>query len=140
MYDQLEDASDAEVARTFTRLGATDAGWLARYIRDAIIKEREHAGYEIERELMVRTSQRHAACVVLTHDTKHACPPREVRDFRILLVRDADAHRRPAHRKAQITVWGALGLAESAEGQGGGFREDQRFRVSTSHASLALAC
>src|SRR5262245_49031531 len=58
------------------------------------------------------------------------CPPREVRNFRVLVVKDACTVRRPSYRRAQITVWDVLGLLLSEGSDGGNFQEDQRFKVT----------
>jgi breast cancer 2 susceptibility protein len=60
---------------------------------------------------------------------QNICPQREVRNFRVLIVKDVRTHRRPAHRKAQMTVWDVLGL-NLDEGKTENFQEGQRFRVS----------
>ncbi|KAJ7492322.1 hypothetical protein FB451DRAFT_1217887 [Mycena latifolia] len=101
LYDELEDPAGAAAA--LSRVSANTAGWLARFIGDSAEKERERAGDEIEQEL------------------KRVCPPREVRNFRVLVVQDACTRRRGAHRSAQITVWDALGA---------GFEVGQRYGVS----------
>ncbi|KAJ7103228.1 hypothetical protein B0H15DRAFT_811512 [Mycena belliarum] len=101
LYDELEDPVGA--AAVLRRISANSAGWLARFIVDRVEKERERAGDEIEQEL------------------KRLCPPREVRNFRVLVVQDACTRRRGAHRSAQVTVWDALGT---------GFEVGQRYGVS----------
>ena len=57
-----------------------------------------------------------------------ACPPREVRSFRVLLMRDACATRRPARRVVELTVWDVLTLSFD-EAPAGQFKEGQRFQV-----------
>ena len=56
------------------------------------------------------------------------CPPREVRSFRVLLMRDVRTARKPANRAVELTVWDVLSLSfdEAAVGQ---FKEGQRFQV-----------
>ncbi|KAJ7040305.1 hypothetical protein C8F04DRAFT_1312619 [Mycena alexandri] len=90
LYDELEDS--AEAAGVMSRVSANTAGWLARFIGDRLEKERERVAEEIDQEL------------------KRACPPREVRNFRVLVVQDACTRRRGANRSAQLTVWDAVGL------------------------------
>jgi hypothetical protein len=61
-------------------------------------------------------------------------PPREVRSFRVLLMRDS----RPAHRAVELTVWDVLSHRWT-ERPGGQFKEGQRFQVRLIlHASLIL--
>ena len=54
LYSELEDAS--EVGPILSRLSASEAGWLARHIREQVVKDRERIGEEIESELRVRLS------------------------------------------------------------------------------------
>ncbi|KII94288.1 hypothetical protein PLICRDRAFT_99668, partial [Plicaturopsis crispa FD-325 SS-3] len=110
LYDDLESAS--EVGAIFARLNHNEAGWLARFIRESIAKVRETAGEEI------------------AHELKSICPAREVRNFRVLVVEDANTHKRPALRKAQLTVWDALSLSHSEGSRAGAFDPGQRFLVS----------
>lgn len=42
---------------------------------------------------------------------QRVCPPREVRNFRVLVVQDACTRRRGANRSAQLTVWDVIGLS-----------------------------
>jgi breast cancer 2 susceptibility protein len=59
------------------------------------------------------------------------CPPREVRNFRVMMVEDARAPEKTVQSQAQLTVWDVLSLS-FAEGQKPGtFKEGQRFVVST---------
>lgn len=58
------------------------------------------------------------------------CPPRDVRNFRMLTVRDACTRRRPANREAQVTVWDVLNLSLSEGGTAGSFEVGHRFLVS----------
>jgi len=110
LYDKLEEPS--EVGPLLARLSCEEAGWLARFIHDRIDKDREKAGEEIEQEL------------------KSICPPREVRNFRVLVVEDVCTQRRPSHRNAQLTVWDVLSLTLSEGGKAGAFEQGQRFRVT----------
>jgi breast cancer 2 susceptibility protein len=107
----------------------TECGWLARFVRDKIQKDRERAGEEIEQELTVILSVVMVLPRRLTSGLQNICPEREVRNFRILIVKDVRTHRRPAHRKAQMTVWDVLGLS-LGEGDTENFQAGQRFRVS----------
>ncbi|KAF8215873.1 hypothetical protein K438DRAFT_1659158 [Mycena galopus ATCC 62051] len=95
LYDELEDPTGA--AGVISRVSGSTAGWLARFIANRMEKERERAGEEIDQEL------------------KRVCPPREVRNFRVLIVQDACTRRRAANRSAQLTVWDVVGLGDSLE-------------------------
>ncbi|KAJ7651639.1 hypothetical protein DFH06DRAFT_1094705 [Mycena polygramma] len=95
LYDELDDPAGA--AAVLSRVSGNRAGWLGRFIVDRMEKERERAGEEIEQEL------------------KRVCPPREVRNFRVLIVQDACTRRRGANRSAQLTVWDVVGRAEGLD-------------------------
>ena len=58
------------------------------------------------------------------------CPPRDVRSFRILIVKDARTDRRPANRTAQLTVWDVLNLSLSEGSAAGTFELGKRYLVS----------
>ncbi|KAF8899070.1 hypothetical protein BD779DRAFT_1431059 [Infundibulicybe gibba] len=109
LYDDLEEPSHA--SRLLGRLSQDDAGWLAKHIRNTIDKERDSAADGME---------------LLLND---ACPPRDVRSFRILVVQDARTCRRPSHRTAQLTVWDVLNLSLSEGTTPGTFTVGQRFLV-----------
>jgi hypothetical protein len=51
LYEDLEEATEA--TSVLQRLSHSEAGWLARYIRDQISRDREKAGDEFEKELVV---------------------------------------------------------------------------------------
>ncbi|KAH9058304.1 hypothetical protein EDB87DRAFT_1685476 [Lactarius vividus] len=109
MFDECEDSSDINLV--LRRVSKAEAGWLARFTRDHVEKECETLELELERELQA------------------ACPPREVRSFRVLLMRDACVMRRPARRVVELTCWDVLSL--SFDGAAAGhFKEDQRFQIT----------
>ncbi|KAF9502328.1 hypothetical protein BDN71DRAFT_1378343 [Pleurotus eryngii] len=110
LYDALEDPAAASA--TLSTVRASDAGWFARVIRERIGKEREAATDEMEREL------------------DSICPPRNVRNFRVLEVQDTCTRRRPANRTAQLTAWDVLKLTFSEGGEAGSFQVGQRFQVA----------
>lgn len=110
LYDELEDASKA--GKVIASLTAIEAGWLAKYIRERLMRDREAIDDEIEQEL------------------QKTFPPREVRNFRVLIVRDAYSNRRPSHRQAQLTVWDALSLSHSEGSKAGSFEAGQKFMVT----------
>ena len=56
-------------------------------------------------------------------------PPRDVKDFRVVVARDARTDRKPANRTAQITVWNVMGLVFEEGGDGGDFKAGQTFLV-----------
>ncbi|THH18249.1 hypothetical protein EW146_g2694 [Bondarzewia mesenterica] len=91
-----------------------DAYYLAKFTRERIEKERETMVEDIERDL------------------KHVCPPRDVRGFRVLFMKDACASRKPAHLIAEVTVWDVLDLQFDEGRKPGHFTEGERFFVSLS--------
>ncbi|KAH9964099.1 hypothetical protein BC827DRAFT_49058 [Russula dissimulans] len=109
MFDECEYASDP--SSVLRRANRAEAGWLARFARGRAEEEHEAMEKGFERELQA------------------ACPPREVRSFRVLLMRDACATRRPARRMVELTVWDVLqlGLDGTPEGH---FKEGQSFQVT----------
>ena len=128
IYDELEDQADA--SRVIGELGAVEAGWLARHIRERLEKERASAQEELEHEVKVSFLLLGPSLVCADiNPLKHLCPPREVRNFRVIIVEDACTRRRPANRKAQLTVWDVLNLPFSEGADAGTFEIGQRFLV-----------
>lgn len=62
--------------------------------------------------------------------SKDKCPPREVRDFRVIVARDARTQKKPGNRYAQITVWNVLNLVFNEGEKSGALKEGQKFFVS----------
>ena len=54
MFDECECSS--EIGSVLRRASKAEAGWLARFTRDRVEKERETLELELERELQVRYS------------------------------------------------------------------------------------
>jgi hypothetical protein len=73
----------------------------------------------------------------LTISVQSICPPREVRDFRVIVARDARTEKKPGNRTAQITVWNVLNLVFDEGGKAGAFAEGQKFLVSPPSLSLS---
>ncbi|KAF9644663.1 hypothetical protein BDM02DRAFT_3190371 [Thelephora ganbajun] len=118
-YEQLEGFSHSQSihsqSKAFNVLSgvtAKYAGWLSRIIRENIAKDKEKAKDEIESELNA------------------LCPLRNVKDFRVVIARDARTDRKPANRTAQITVWNVMSLAFEEGGDRGDFKVGQTFLVS----------
>ncbi|KAI0323005.1 hypothetical protein OF83DRAFT_1048027 [Amylostereum chailletii] len=110
MFDRLVDGED-DINRLASRLSPMNAGWLADFITNRVLKEQEQADEEIEQDL------------------KKICPPRNVRSFRVLFMTDANTSRRPGTRTAEITVWDVLTLSFD-DGKPGYFKEGQRFLIT----------
>ncbi|KAI6136380.1 hypothetical protein F5141DRAFT_24654 [Pisolithus sp. B1] len=110
LYDALKE-DPAMAKKILSSTSPQDAGWLVRHIQDKNVQEREEAEREIEREL------------------EALCPAREVKDFCVLVVKDAHTSRRPPNRTAQITVWDAVSLTTSEDSMKG-FETGQRYLVT----------
>ncbi|KAH9932032.1 uncharacterized protein BXZ73DRAFT_89984 [Epithele typhae] len=118
MPDHIEDLftemmEDCErPSQMFPRLSPEDASWLRRHALEQLERAREHLHDDIENEL------------------RHVCPERNVRDFRVLVVRDARWEKREPTRTAQITLWDAMRMVFADGGAPGDVRAGQRFLVT----------
>ncbi|EJC98658.1 uncharacterized protein FOMMEDRAFT_128955 [Fomitiporia mediterranea MF3/22] len=121
LLDELDALDPAEVGDFVRQLAADECGWLARYLRQRLERDRERALEEIEVEV------------------KHTCPPREVRNFRIVQVRDARTARRPANRIAHLCIWDVLSLCVAEGGKAGAIESGQRF-LMTSLVPMQRSC
>ncbi|KIM70275.1 hypothetical protein SCLCIDRAFT_101533 [Scleroderma citrinum Foug A] len=110
LYGALKE-DPATAKRVMASISSQDAEWLAQYIQGKAFQEREEAEKEIEREL------------------EDICPPRDVRDFCVLSIKDAYTSRHPLHRTAHLTAWGIRGLT-SDEGVMKGFEKGQRYLIT----------
>ncbi|ESK92722.1 rad51-associated protein brh2 [Moniliophthora roreri MCA 2997] len=102
MYDELEEPDDA--GPVLARASAHEAGWLAKHIRERVERDQDRARDEIEKEL------------------SDICPRRNLRCFRVVFIKDAQSNRRPANRKAQLTIWDVLDI-QLSEGKPAGHFE-----------------
>lgn len=110
LFDLLnEGKSFSDMLRT-SKLD--DAYWLGRFLRERIEKERETMVDDIERDL------------------KEICPPRDVRSFRVLFMKDACTSRKPANLIVEVTVWDVLNLQFDEGKKPGHFKEGERFLVT----------
>ncbi|EKM84055.1 hypothetical protein AGABI1DRAFT_104048 [Agaricus bisporus var. burnettii JB137-S8] len=110
LYDQLEEHDDA--LGLLSRISSQDAAWLAQHTKRCMQVEREQVGEEIEKELQT------------------ACPPRDVRSFRVIAVEDSQTYRRPANRYVQLTVWDILSLTLSEGVKPGAIEIGSRFMIT----------
>lgn len=110
LYDDLEEHSTA--LETIAAISSSDARWLAQVVRQNFEIERDKMGSEIEQELA------------------DLCPPRNVRNFRVLVIRDTRTERRSSHRNAQLTVWDANRHDMSEGSTSGTFAAGQRYLVT----------
>ncbi|KAK0465538.1 uncharacterized protein EV420DRAFT_966293 [Desarmillaria tabescens] len=79
LYDKLEEPEEA--GKVISAISPADAGWLARRIRQQLEKNQENLMDEIGKELA------------------DICPTRDVRSFRVIVVKDARTQRRPGNRR-----------------------------------------
>lgn len=71
------------------------------------------------------------ASILSTHEiSQEVCPPRVVKNFRIIVVQDACTRKYPGNRKALLNVWDVLHLSFSEGSSPGSFEIGQRFMVS----------
>ncbi len=116
-----------------------DAGYLYLYTEDQIRLARERMGDDIERELQVGFPSGCSHMRMLTSAAQFACPPRSVRDFRVVVVKDARWARKELMRTAQITLWDPMRMVFSEGGSPGEIREGQRFLVANLEPSQPRA-
>ncbi|KAG1885542.1 hypothetical protein F4604DRAFT_1726659 [Suillus subluteus] len=114
LYESLEESDHHQAQVILSRLSRLEAGSLAVHIREKLLRDREAVAGDIERELLDK------------------CPPREVRSFRVIIVKDAYTPTRGGDngRKAQLTVWDVLNLSIAEGSQAGEFKLGQKFLVT----------
>ncbi|KAG2062232.1 hypothetical protein BDR06DRAFT_986119 [Suillus hirtellus] len=114
LYESLEESDRHQAQAILSRLSRLEAGSLAAHIREKLLQDREAVAGDIERELQDK------------------CPAREVRSFRVIIVKDAYAPTRggDSSRKAQLTVWDVLNLLVAEGSSAGEFKLGQKFLVT----------
>lgn len=130
LYESLEESDRHQTQAILSRLSRLEAGSLAAHIREKLLQDREAVAGDIERELQVSlTLTRSCSHRALPQDK---CPAREVRSFRVIIVKDAYAPTRGGdiNRKAQLTVWDVLNLLVAEGSSAGEFKLGQKFLVS----------
>ncbi|KAK4700401.1 breast cancer 2 susceptibility protein, partial [Phenoliferia sp. Uapishka_3] len=104
ILDRLEDASNK--AAIISHLSAAQLSATLKLAFESSVRDKHQAVSDIELELAT------------------VYPPRNVRAFRVLRIRDAQIGTRPIARTAQLTVWDAEALGKDF------FQENQRYLVS----------
>ncbi|KAH9897778.1 hypothetical protein C8Q73DRAFT_779673 [Cubamyces lactineus] len=66
----------------------------------------------------------------LARELEEVCPPRNVRDFRVVVAKDARWRKNEPMRVVQITLWDPLKMVFSESGNPGEIKEGQRFLVT----------
>ncbi|KAG1757223.1 hypothetical protein EDB19DRAFT_1656380 [Suillus lakei] len=114
LYESLEESDRFQAQAILSRLSRVGASGLAAHIRKKLLQDREAVAGDIERELQDK------------------CPAREVRSFRVIIVKDAYTPTRGGNdgRKAQLTVWDVLNLSIAEGSQAGEFKLGQKFLVT----------
>ncbi|KAG6837644.1 hypothetical protein H0H93_004920 [Arthromyces matolae] len=110
LYDELEDPVRAP--NVIAGLGTATCRQLAEFIRHRLNREKTNAIEEIE------------------HELQQICPPRFVKNFRIVVIQDARVRKHAGNRTAQLTVWDVRNLSFSEGGSPGSFEIGQRFLVT----------
>ncbi|CAE6514695.1 unnamed protein product [Rhizoctonia solani] len=104
--EEFEEAEyDLDVLKA-RKLEPTSAAWLADAIQTKCDEFYERREEEMERELA------------------STCPPRKVRNFRVVVIKDARALRKSTERTAQLTAWDILAFGSDA------LRVGQRYLLS----------
>ncbi|OJA19125.1 hypothetical protein AZE42_02150 [Rhizopogon vesiculosus] len=114
IYESLEESDAHQAKAILSSLSLIEAGNLASFIREKLLRDREAVAEEIERELQSK------------------CPPRAVRNFRVIIVKDAYPGTQGGKdiRQAQLTVWDVLNLSIAEGSNAGDFKAGQRFLVT----------
>ncbi|WVQ77705.1 hypothetical protein IAR50_007395 [Cryptococcus sp. DSM 104548] len=97
--EELLECKDAPVR--IRKLASHHIAHLALCARSRLTRELEEGRSEIDAQLQT------------------TCPPREVRDFRIVRFRDAEEVQRDSFRTGMLNVWDARGLGEGTLKEGG---------------------
>ncbi|KAF8514762.1 hypothetical protein JB92DRAFT_2917724 [Gautieria morchelliformis] len=111
LVDELDDSDDP--AHIIKGINKADAGWLSLLLRKKCQTDREKSRDLIDRELA------------------SSFPPRQVRNFRVLNVKDAQTVRKPSWRTAQVTVWDVMSLNVTEGGAPGSFNVGERYMISS---------
>ncbi|KIK90938.1 hypothetical protein PAXRUDRAFT_831248 [Paxillus rubicundulus Ve08.2h10] len=111
MYDAMQE-DPAAAKSIISSISCQDATWLARHILDKAVERRESVSREIEQEL------------------ESICPPRNVRAFCVLRVKDAHTQKHPSNRRAQVTVWDIPALSVTEGWTSAPFASEQHFLVT----------
>lgn len=125
LYDLLEEHDDA--LSLLARISSQEAAWLAKHAKRCMQVEREHVGEEIVKELQVIFLPQ--SRLKISPRMQTACPPRDVRSFRIIIAEDSQTCRRPANRYVQLTVWDIFSLTLSEGVRPGTIEAGSRFMV-----------
>ncbi|CAE6503053.1 unnamed protein product [Rhizoctonia solani] len=94
--EEFEEAEfDLDMLKTH-KFESTSAAWLANAIHTKCDEVYERREEEMERELA------------------SVCPPRKVRNFRVVVIKDARPLQNPTGRTAQLTAWDVLAFGTEA--------------------------
>ncbi|KDQ15696.1 hypothetical protein BOTBODRAFT_108380, partial [Botryobasidium botryosum FD-172 SS1] len=119
IFDELEDAENpSDIIKGCT---PKQCGYLSLLCRNRCESQKETAAEELERELNIGFD----SCFGF----QSRCPPRQVRPFCVVRIKDARTSRKPSLRTAQLTVWDLASLGEGALAEG------QRYLISNLNPS-----
>lgn len=125
ILDRLDGAPNK--AAIINTLSARQVASTLQLAAENSIRDKHQAISEIEQDLAVRPRPRpRLPASELTPTSQTSFPPRNVRVFRALRIRDAQEADTPSSRTALLTVWDADGFADDF------FVEGQRYLVSPS--------
>ncbi|KAI9057745.1 hypothetical protein FKP32DRAFT_1321754 [Trametes sanguinea] len=102
----------ARPSQAWDQLDEVTSGWLHVYCKQQADQAAARLDEDRAREL------------------QEVCPPRNVRDFRVVVAKDACWRKKEPMRTAQITLWDPLKMVFSESGSPGEIKEGQRFLVT----------
>ncbi|KAI0778800.1 hypothetical protein BD413DRAFT_511860 [Trametes elegans] len=109
-FNEMMDASSP--SQTWDFVDFLTNGWLHRYCLQQADLAAARMPDDIAREL------------------EQTCPPRNVRDFRVVVAKDARWSKKEPMRTVQVTLWDPLKTIFSESGNPGEIKEGQRFLVT----------
>ncbi|KAI0640038.1 hypothetical protein C8Q77DRAFT_1214381 [Trametes polyzona] len=111
LYEEMMDEYNRP-SQAWDRLDAFTAGWLHVYCKEQADLAAARIPDDLAKEL------------------QDVCPPRNVRDFRVVVAKDARWRKKEPFRTVQITLWDPLKVVFSENGNPGEIKEGQRFLVT----------
>ncbi|OSD03321.1 hypothetical protein PYCCODRAFT_1444654 [Trametes coccinea BRFM310] len=111
LYERMME-NWARPSQAWDQLDEITSGWLHVYCKQQADQAAARLDEDRAREL------------------QEVCPPRNVRDFRVVVAKDACWRKKEPMRTAQITLWDPLKMVFSESGNPGEIKEGQRFLVT----------
>ncbi|CDO73012.1 hypothetical protein BN946_scf185007.g66 [Trametes cinnabarina] len=110
----------ARPSQAWDQLDEMTSGWLHVYCKQQAELAASRLDEDRDREL------------------QEICPPRNVRDFRVVVAKDTCWRKKEPTRTAQITLWDPLKMVFSESGSPGEIKEGQRFMPHGWHLHQGL--